>query len=80
MESKVDLIVEVCTKCASILLDPTNGGKVELSAEARAKSREEAHDNLLVAVDTLAAMASSSEGYFEVVNIAKKLSIGDEKK
>lgn len=80
MESKVDLIVEVCTKCAALLLDPTNGGKVELSADSRAKAREDAHNDLLIAVDTLAAMASSSEGYFEIVNIAKKLCIGDEKK
>lgn len=80
MESKVDLIVEVCTKCAALMLDPTNGGKNELSADARAKAREEAHDNLLIAVDTLASMASSSEGYFEIINIAKKLSIGNEKK
>lgn len=80
MESKVDLIVEVCTKCAAIMLDPTEGGKIDLSADARAKAREEAHDNLIVAVDTLAAMASSSEGYFDVINIAKKLCINNEKK
>lgn len=80
MDSKVEIIVAVCEACANLLLDPTNGGVVTLSGDDRAKARETAHTDLMLAVDTLAANATFNEGYYEVLNIAAKLNINAPKK
>lgn len=69
---KIELIVDVCEKCANILKDPTLGGTVELSADARAKQREDAYDDLLVSVQTLAAIAEFNHSFYDVLNIAEK--------
>lgn len=74
-ESKIDLITTVSHKCADILKDPTLGGARELSAEARTIAREDAYDDLLTCIDSLAAIASFNEGFFDIVNIASKLKI-----
>ena len=74
MDDKIDLIVGVCHKCADIMKDP-KGNKTDMSAEARNAAREEAYDDLLIAIDALAACAHYHNGFFDVLNIASKLKI-----
>jgi hypothetical protein len=73
--SKIDVIVMVCHKCADILKDPTFGGTKELTSEARTHARESAYEDIVTAVETLAAIANFNEGFFDIVNIANKLKI-----
>jgi len=73
-DSKLDLIIAVCHKCADIMKDPCCG-KADMNADARTKAREEAYDDLLIAIDTLAANCSYNSGIFDVINIASKLKI-----
>lgn len=74
-DTKIQLIVAVCHKCADILKDPTESGQRDLSAEARSTARENAYDDLLVGIDTLSAIASFNEGFFDIVNIASRLKL-----
>ncbi len=74
-DDKLDILISVCQKCADLLKDPTEGGTVELTGDKRTEVREAAHDDLLTAVDTLAAAARYNVGFFCVLNIASRLKI-----
>lgn len=74
-DDKIELIVAICHKCADMLKDPTCGGKSEMSADARNNAREDAHDDLLTAIDALAACAQYHTEFYNVLNIASKLKI-----
>lgn len=77
IDDKIELIVNVCHKCADMLKDPTNAGRCDMSADKRAEAREAAYDDLLVAIDALAACAQYHNGFFDVLNIANRLKIDD---
>jgi hypothetical protein len=72
-EDRIQIISDVCEKCANILKDPTHGGKLDLDSNARTQAREDAYEDLMTAINTLCAVAEYNEGFFDVVNIAKKL-------
>lgn len=75
-DSKIELIVAVCNKCALLLKDPTEGsGAEKMPPDVRARAREDAYENLTICIDTLAAIATFNEGFFDVVNIASKLKL-----
>jgi hypothetical protein len=74
-DDKIELIIGVCHRCADILKDPTSGGKAEMSADLRAGAREDAYNNLLTAIDALAACAQYHNGFYDVLSIASKLKI-----
>jgi hypothetical protein len=71
--TKIELVLEVCNKLLEIVKDPTQGGK-EMAAEARNKARVDACDDIMTCINMLAGLAQQNEDYFEVVNIATKLS------
>lgn len=74
-EDKIDMIVGVIARLADIMKDPTDGGKTSASADDRTRMREEAHDELIVCVDVLAAGAQFNSGIFDVISIANKYGI-----
>lgn len=76
-EDKIELIIQVCHKCADILKDPTEGGSKDLSAELRTQAREDAYDDLMTAIDTLASCAQYHDGFFDIINIASKLKLNN---
>lgn len=77
LAEKIELIVDVCHKCADILKDPTHGGSLQLDADSRAKNREDAYDNLMVSINVLANIAEFNHGFFDVINIANSLKINE---
>lgn len=73
-DQKIEIIVALCHKLADLLKDPAAAtAATSLDAEARAKIREDAYEDLLTCVDALALIAQYSESHFSVLNIAARI-------
>lgn len=71
-QDKIELVANTCRELADLLRDPTKGGAISMTSEARNAAREEIHEELHICIDTLAAGAEFHNGIFDVLSIANK--------
>jgi hypothetical protein len=69
-DDKISICVNVSKKVANVLRDPT-GGK-DMSPEERNKRRTEAFDDINTCIDVLAAFASASDGFMDILTLQSK--------
>lgn len=69
-EDKITICVNTSKKVADALRDPTSGK--DMPPEERSRRRSEAFDDINTCIDVLAAMASASEGFFDILALQHK--------
>lgn len=67
---KITICVDTSKKVANALRDPT-GGK-DMTTEERARRRAEAFDDINTCIDVLAAFASASDGFMDILELQNK--------
>lgn len=66
---KIEYLTSLSLKLSDLLKDPTNGGTIQLEADKRNALREEAHDKLCLAIESLSSLANFYYYYNSLINI-----------
>lgn len=70
---KINLTTDVCKFLADRVKDPTKGAIYE--AAERNKMRDEAYTDLVTGIEVLSLLAHAENGFYDVLNIAKKFNV-----